>query len=148
MNLVVETRGLTKTFGATTAVDCLDLVVLEGEVFGFLGPNGAGKTTTIRMLMGLIRPSGGRATIFGRDAWSDPVAIHARVAFVPADPALWPQLLSEVEATADRVGLLRRGRLVEVGTFDDLRHLSAVTIDATFAGPAPDLRGVPGGHAA
>jgi len=209
-------------------------------VFGFLGPNGAGKTTTIRLLLGLIRPSG-EARVFGEDAWSRAVEVHRRLAFVSADPPLWPQftahetldllgalhggydhayraelierfdldpdkkvrafstgnrqkvaliaafmtrpdllvldeptsgldplrkvvfrellaeakargqtvllsshLLAEVEASADRVGLLRRGRLVEVGTFEELRHLSAITIEATFAGPVPDLSGLPG----
>jgi ABC-2 type transport system ATP-binding protein len=238
---VVETIGLTKRFGGTTALDALDLTIGEGEVFGFLGPNGAGKTTTLRLLLGLIRPSEGQGRIFGRDAWAEPVEIHRRVAFVSAEPALWPQLtahetfdllgglhggydaayrdqlierfdldpnkklrafstgnrqkvaliaalmtradlllfdeptggldplrkvvfreclaeakargqtsllsshlLPEVESTADRIALLRRGRLVEEGTFDELRHLSAVTIEATFAGDPPDLSGVAG----
>ena len=238
---VVETIGLTKRFADTTAVDALDLTISEGEVFGFLGPNGAGKTTTLRLLLGLLRPTAGEARVFGRDAWAEPVEVHRRVAFVSAEPSLWPQLtahetfdflgrlhgsydagyrdqlierfdldpdkkvrsfstgnrqkvtliaalmtradlllldeptggldplrkvafreclaeakhrgqtillsshlLAEVESSADRVGLLRRGRLVEAGTFDELRHLSAVTIEATFDGPVPDLRGVPG----
>ncbi len=238
---VVQTRGLTKRFGSATVLRALDLDVREGEVLGFLGPNGAGKTTTIRLVLGLLRPTSGRALVFGLDAWSDPVAIHRRVAVVPADPALWPQLtaretldllgrlhgscdvayrdelierfdvevdkrvrafstgnrqkvalvaafmlradllvldeptggldplrkvvfreclaeakargqtvlhsshlLAEVEASADRVALLRRGRLVEAGTLEELRHLSAVTVEATFAGAVPDLRGMPG----
>ena len=92
MPAAIETRGLTKRFGTTRAVDGLVLDVAAGEVFGFLGPNGAGKTTTIRLLMGLIRPTAGSARIFGLDAWSRPVDIHRRTAAVPADPALWPQL--------------------------------------------------------
>jgi polyether ionophore transport system ATP-binding protein len=241
MNPVIETRGLTKRFGGFTALDALDLTIPQGEVFGFLGPNGAGKTTTIRLLLGLIRPSAGSARVFGLDAWSDPVAVHRRLALVSADPPLWPQLtahetldllanlhgsvdaayrdelverfeleldkrvrafstgnrqkvaliaafmgrpdllvldeptsgldplrkvvfreclreakargqtvllsshlLAEVEESADRVGLLRRGRLVETGTLEQLRHLSAVRIEASFAGDVPDLRGLAG----
>jgi ABC-2 type transport system ATP-binding protein len=85
-------EGLTKRYGATLAVDNLSLKVRQGEVYGFLGPNGAGKTTTIRLALGLHRPSSGRATIFGIDAWRDPVAAHRRVAYVAGEPALWPQL--------------------------------------------------------
>ncbi|MFN8160558.1 MAG: ABC transporter ATP-binding protein [Solirubrobacterales bacterium] len=241
MAAVIEASGLSKHFGATTALDSLDLRIPPGEVFGFLGPNGAGKTTTIRLLLGLIRPSAGSARIHGHDAWSDPVEAHRHVAVVPADPALWPQLtahetfdllgnlhggfdagyrdelierfelepdkkvrafstgnrqkvaliaafmkradvlifdeptsgldplrkvvfreclaeakqrgqtvflsshlLIEVEASADRVGLLRRGRLVEVGTFEELRHLSAVRIDATFPGEVPEVEELEG----
>jgi ABC-2 type transport system ATP-binding protein len=241
MTAVVEASGLTKRFGTSVALDALDLAIPEGEVFGFLGPNGAGKTTTIRLLLGLIRPNAGTARIFGLDAWAQPVEIHRRIAWVPAEPELWPQLtaretlellaslhggcderyrdelierfdldadkkvrafstgnrqkvaligafmlradllvldeptggldplrrvvfreclaeakergqtiflsshvLAEVEAVADRVGLLRRGRLVELGTFDELRHLSAVRIEATFDGDPPDVSGLPG----
>jgi ABC-2 type transport system permease protein len=74
----IRTAGLSKRYGGTLALDSLDLVVDEGEVYGYLGPNGAGKTTTIRLLLGLHRPSGGRAELFGVDAWSDPVATTAR----------------------------------------------------------------------
>ncbi len=241
MPAVIETTDLTKRFGATTAVDSLTLEIPAGEVFGFLGPNGAGKTTTIRLLLGLIRPTGGSARVHGHDVWAEPVESHRHVAVVTADPAMWPQLtahetfdllgnlhgsfdaayrdelierfdldpdkkmrafstgnrqkvaliaalmtrpdllifdeptsgldplrkvvfreclaeakergqtvflsshlLIEVEASADRVGLLRRGRLVEVGTFEELRHLSAVRIEATFEGDPPDLAGVAG----
>ena len=227
---------MTKRYGSTLAVDRLDLVVRPGEVYGFLGPNGAGKTTTIRLLLGLHRPTAGTATVFGIDAWRDPVAAHRRVAYVAGEPFLWPQLsaeetleflgrmhgevdseyrralvekfqleqnkkvralskgnrqkiqliaalatradllvldeptggldplmevvfreeiltakqggqtvflsshmLSEVEALCDRVGILRRGRLVDEGTLDELRHLSAQTVEVTFAGSAPEL---------
>jgi ABC-2 type transport system ATP-binding protein len=237
----VRTQGLTKRYGSTLAIDRLDLVVRPGEVYGFLGPNGSGKTTTIRMVLGLHRPSAGTATIFGLDAWRDPVATHRRVAYVAGEPALWPQLsaeetlaflgrmhggvdsayrgvlverfqleqakkvralskgnrqkvqliaafatradllvldeptsgldplmevafretvleakarsqavflsshiLSEVEALCDRVGILRQGRLVDEGTLDELRHLSAQTVDVTFAGPAPELGSLEG----
>jgi ABC-2 type transport system ATP-binding protein len=87
----VRTERLTKRFGTTTAVDRLDLEVRSGEVFGFLGPNGAGKSTTVRLLLGLLRATSGRALIFGIDA-ADAVAAHRHVAYVPADVALWPNL--------------------------------------------------------
>jgi ABC-2 type transport system ATP-binding protein len=87
----IRTEGLGKRFGRTIAVDELDLAVQPGEVFGFLGPNGAGKSTTIRMLLGLIRPTSGRAWLLGDDA-ADVEAAHRHVAYVPADVALWPQL--------------------------------------------------------
>ena len=87
----VRTEGLTKRFGATTAVDRLDLAIRPGEVFGFLGPNGAGKSTTVRLLLGLLRATSGRALIFGTDA-ADAVAAHRHIAYVPADVALWPNL--------------------------------------------------------
>src|SRR6187200_2939997 len=88
----IRTSGLTKRYGETVALDALDLVVEPGEVYGYLGPNGAGKTTTIRLLLGLLRPSRGRAELFGVDAWADPVAAHRRIAYVSAEPHLWPSL--------------------------------------------------------
>jgi ABC-2 type transport system ATP-binding protein len=237
----IRTEALTKRYGATLALDALDLEVAEGEVYGYLGPNGAGKTTTIRLLLGLHRPTSGRAELFGIDAWRRPVDAHRRVAYVAGEPFLWPSLtsaetfellarlhggtdtayrdvlverfkvepdkkvralskgnrqkvqlvaafaarpgllildeptsgldplmevafrecvreamdrgqtvflsshiLSEVEAVCDRVGILRDGRLVDQGTLTELRHLSAQTIEATFAGPVPALDGLPG----
>jgi ABC-2 type transport system ATP-binding protein len=237
----IRAAGLTKRYGTTLALDALDLAVQPGEVYGYLGPNGAGKTTTIRLLLGLHRPSAGGATIFGLDAWRDPVPAHRRVAYVSGEPALWPGLtsaetfaflaslhgstdeayrdllverfavepdkkvralskgnrqkvqlvaafatradllildepttgldplmevafrqtvgeakergqtvflsshiLSEVEALCDRVGILRAGRLVDEGTLAELRHLSAQTVEVTFAGAPPDLSRVPG----
>jgi polyether ionophore transport system ATP-binding protein len=234
--LAIHAEGLTKRYGATLALDALDLRVEPGEVYGYLGPNDAGKTTTIRLLLGLHRPSAGRAALFGVDAWRDPVAAHARVAYVAGEPFLWPSLtsaetfellarvrgredrayrdalvarfrvdpdkkvralskgnrqkvqlvaafasraellildeptagldplmeaafretvrectergqtiflsshiLSEVEAVCDRVGILRAGRLVDEGTLQQLRHLSAHTVEATFEGPVPAL---------
>ena len=92
MSTAIETRGLTKTFGRVRALDGLDLTVQRGEVHGFLGPNGAGKSTTIRVLLGLLRASGGSATVLGRDPWRDAVAIHREVAYVPGDVSLWPNL--------------------------------------------------------
>jgi ABC-2 type transport system ATP-binding protein len=241
---MIEVLGVTKTFGTKVAVDGLDLHVRRGELFAFLGPNGAGKTTTIRLLLGLHRPTSGRAELFGIDAWTDPVHAHRRLAYVAGEPFLWPSLtagetleflarlrgaegdaayrdqlierfeldttkkvralskgnrqkvqliaalatradlllldeptsgldplmevafrdsvteakdrgqtvllsshiLSEVEALCDRVGILRSGRLIEQGTLAELRHLSAQTVEATFAGPAPRLPPLEGVH--
>ena len=237
----IRTQGLSKRYGDTLALDGLELSVAEGEVYGYLGPNGAGKTTTIRLLLGLHRPSAGRAELFGVDAWSDPLAAHRRVAYVSGEPALWPALtsaetfallaelhegtdtayrdelvrrfaldadkkvralskgnrqkvqliaalasradlllldepttgldplmemtfreciaeardrgqtvflsshiLSEVEALCDRVGILRAGRLVDEGTLDQLRHLSAQAVEVTFAGEPPPVPALPG----
>jgi len=241
MAAVIEARGLTKRYGSVLALDELTLDVAAGEVFGFLGPNGAGKTTTVRLLLGLLRPSAGAVQVLGADAWTDAVALHRRLAYVPGEFAVWPNLtgadmlellgslhgpidaayrdalighfdfdpskkgrsyskgnrqkigliaalmtraellvldeptagldplmeirfreavveargrgqsvflsshiLSEVEAVCDRVAILRKGRLVDVGTLDELRHLSANRVEATFAGPVPDLSGVAG----
>jgi ABC-2 type transport system ATP-binding protein len=241
----IVTEGLTKRYGDTLALDDLTLTVGPGEVYGYLGPNGAGKTTTIRLLLGLHRATSGSARLFGLDAWSESVAAHRRVAYVPGEPFLWPRLtsdetfaflerlhggvdtayrdvlvehfqldtrkkvralskgnrqkvqlvaalaaradllvldeptsgldplmemafresvrearergqavflsshiLSEVEALCDRVGILRAGRLVDEGTLDELRHLSAQTVEVTFAGEAPRLPDLPGVTAA
>jgi polyether ionophore transport system ATP-binding protein len=88
----IRTERLSKRYGATLALDTLDLEVREGEVYGYLGPNGAGKTTTIRLLLGLHRPSAGRAELFGLDSWREPVEAHRRVAYVSGEPFLWPSL--------------------------------------------------------
>src|SRR5207248_1715319 len=87
-----RTEDLSKTFGDTRALVSLNLEVPEGEVIGYLGPNGAGKTTTIRLLLGLIRQTSGRAEIFGVDCQADPVEAHRRVAYVPGEVNLWPSL--------------------------------------------------------
>jgi polyether ionophore transport system ATP-binding protein len=92
MATAIDTEGLTKRYGETLALDTLGLEVAPGEVYGYLGPNGAGKTTTIRLLLGLHRPTAGRAQLFGIDAWGDPVAAHRRVAYVAGEPYLWPSL--------------------------------------------------------
>ena len=94
MRPVIHTEELSKRYGSTLALDRLDLDVRAGEVYGYLGPNGSGKTTTIRLLLGLHRPSGGRAELFGVDAWRDPVIAHRRVAYVAGEPFLWPALTS------------------------------------------------------
>jgi len=89
---VISTAGLTKRYGSVVALDAHDLRVHRGEVYGFLGPNGAGKTTTIRLLLGLHRSSGGRATVFGLDAFRRPAEVHRRLAYVPGESSLWPSL--------------------------------------------------------
>jgi ABC-2 type transport system ATP-binding protein len=90
-NAAIRADGLTKRFGDLVAVDDLTFTVGAGEVFGFLGPNGAGKSTTIRMLLGLVRPTAGRATVFGCAA-DDVRCAHRLLAYVPADVSLWPDL--------------------------------------------------------
>ena len=237
----MRTEGLSKRFGAFTALHPLDLEVRRQEVLGYLGPNGAGKTVTIRLLLGLLRASAGRAEIFGIDAQQAPVAAHRRLAYVPGEAALWPSLtgaetlhflgrvqgrvdldyqkelverflldpskkvrtyskgnrqkmcliaalssradlllldeptsgldplmeqefrrciveaktagqtvllsshvLSEVEALCDRVAILRAGRLIEVGSLAELRHLSALTVEVTTRDAPPDVAAVPG----
>lgn len=93
---VIEMENLTKVYssgnGAVCALDSLNLTVQEGEIFGYLGPNGAGKTTTIRLLLDLIRPTTGRATILGLDAQADSVALHRRIGFLPGELNLWKNL--------------------------------------------------------
>ena len=86
----IQAEGLTKRYGETLALDGLDLSIEPDEVYGYLGPNGAGKTTTIRLLLGIHRPTRGRAELFGIDAWADPVEAHRRVAYVSGEPFLWP----------------------------------------------------------
>ncbi|ODR08969.1 ABC transporter ATP-binding protein [Mycobacterium sherrisii] len=88
----IEIRGLTKSFGAVCALDGLDLTVRQGEVHGFLGPNGAGKSTTIRILLGLVRADRGTVALLGGDPWTDAVALHRQIAYVPGDVTLWPSL--------------------------------------------------------
>lgn len=241
VSTVIEAKSLTKKYGAATALDSLNLEVREGEVIGYLGPNGAGKTTTIRLLLGLIKPTSGEATIFGLDATSRAAEIHKDVAYVPGETSYWPSLtgaetlkllanlhgscdieyqkelisrfdfdpnkkvrsyskgnrqkialiaalssrakllifdeptsgldpvmakvfrdevlaakqnnqtvflsshmLEEVEELCDRVAVLKEGKLVELGTLDELRHLSAITVEATFPSTPPDVKHIPG----
>jgi ABC-2 type transport system ATP-binding protein len=238
---VIRIQGLTKRYGAFTALAPLNLTLAQGEVLGYLGPNGAGKTTTIRALLGLIKPSGGRAEIFGLDAWKHKVEVHKRLAYVPGESTLWPALtgeetlhllgkihgevdvqyqkklierfrfdtskkvrayskgnrqkinliaafatradllmldeptsgldplmeqafresileakqngqsvflsshiLDEVEALCDRVAILRAGKLVEIGTLAEMRHLSALTVEATFDATPPHVANLKG----
>ena len=88
----VEIHDLVKRFGAFVAVDHVSLQVKKGEIFGFLGPNGAGKSTTIRILLGLVKADGGNVRLLGGDPWSDAVALHRQIAYVPGDVTLWPSL--------------------------------------------------------
>ena len=92
MSTVIHTNGLTKHYGHVHALDGLDLNVEAGQVHGFLGPNGAGKSTTIRILLGLARATAGEATVFGEDPWRSAVALHRRIAYVPGDVSIWPNL--------------------------------------------------------
>ena len=107
MENIISLEGLSKNFGRTRALDGLDLKVRHGEVQGFLGPNGAGKSTTIRILLGLLRADGGRARLFGGDPWRDAVALHRRLAYVPGDVSLWPNLTGG--ETIDLLARLRGG---------------------------------------
>ena len=104
---IIEIRGLTKKFGAVTALDDFSMSVRAGEVHGFLGPNGAGKSTTIRVLLGLLRATSGEATLFGRDPWRDAVKLHAKLAYVPGDVNFWPNLTGG--EIIDILGNLRGG---------------------------------------
>jgi ABC-2 type transport system ATP-binding protein len=100
--------GLVKTFGRTRALDGLDLTVRTGEVHGFLGPNGAGKSTTIRVLLGLLRADAGDVRLLGGDPWRDVAALHRRLAYVPGDVTLWPNLSGG--EVIDLLGRLRGGQ--------------------------------------
>jgi ABC-2 type transport system ATP-binding protein len=243
MSDAISTVGLTKTYGSTRALDGLDLSVTTGEVHGFLGPNGAGKTTTIRILLGLLRADAGQASVLGRDPWADAVDLHRRLAYVPGDVELWPNLtggeaidvlgrlrggfdrrrvdelcqrfdldptkkgrtyskgnrqkvaliaalasdvdlllldeptagldplmeavfqeyirevkaagrtvllsshiLAQVEVLADRISIIRQGRIVESGTLAALRHLTRTTVTVETIDPADRLAGLPGVH--
>ncbi len=107
MDHLVEIDGLVKTFGRTRALDGLELRVREGEVHGFLGPNGAGKSTTIRVLLGLLRAESGTVRLLGGDPWHDAAELHRRLAYVPGDVTLWPNLTGG--ETIDLLGRLRGG---------------------------------------
>jgi len=115
--------GVVKRFGTVTALDGLDLTVAEGEVHGFLGPNGAGKTTTLRLLLGMLRSGGGSIRMLGLDPWRDVATLHRRLAYVPGDVALWPNLtggevidlLGRLQGGQDRA---RRDALLEMFDLD------------------------------
>lgn len=92
MDDAISVAGLVKRFGRKRALDELDLTVVAGEVHGFLGPNGAGKTTTLRILLGLLDKGGGAASVLGMDPWRDAAALHRRLAYVPGEVNLWPNL--------------------------------------------------------
>lgn len=147
---VIVTRRLEKRFGRVRALDGLDLEVAAGQVHGFLGPNGAGKSTTIRVLLGMLRATGGEASVLGMHPWRDAVAIHRRVAAVPGDVTLWPNLTGgEAIDTITRLRGLRapapeRQRLIEAFDFDPRRRAKTyskgnrqkVALIAALASPA------------
>lgn len=107
MTDAIAIAGLVKTFGPVRALDGLDMTVATGEVHGFLGPNGAGKTTTLRILLGLLKPDAGTVTLLGGDPWSEATALHRRLAYVPGDVTLWPNLTGG--EVIDLLGRLRGG---------------------------------------
>lgn len=117
-DFAIEASDLVKTFGPTRALDGFNLRVPTASVTGFLGPNGSGKSTTIRVLLGMLRADSGTARVLGQDAWSDAVGIHRRVAYVPGDTNLWPNLtggeaidiLTRLHGGADNA---RRSELLE-----------------------------------
>ena len=123
MSSVVEMTGVVKRFGAVTALDGLDFEVAAGEVHGFLGPNGSGKSTTLRLLLGLLRSSAGSIRVLGLDPWHEVATLHRRLAYVPGDVALWPNLtggevidlLGRLQGGQDRA---RRDRLLELFELD------------------------------
>ena len=239
MDAVISIEGLVKSYGSFRALRGLDLEVTPGEVHAFLGPNGAGKSTTIRVLLGLLRADAGHVSVLSQDPWRDVVALHRRLAYVPGDVSLWPDLtggeaidllghlrggldearraelverfeldptkrgrqyskgnkqkvaivaalasdvellildeptsgldplmeevfqseiraekakgrsvllsshvLSEAEALADRVSIIREGRIVQTGSLDALRVHTRTSIRAVLARPPADLAGL------
>jgi ABC-2 type transport system ATP-binding protein len=239
----LELHDVVKTFGRTRALDGLDLVVEPGEVHGFLGPNGAGKSTTIRVLLGLLKVDAGSVQLLGGDPWRQAPELHARIAYVPGDVTLWPNLtggevidllgrmrgglderrraellerfeldprkrsrtyskgnrqkvslvaalasraelylfdeptsgldplmeaefqravlelkaegatvllsshiLAEAEVLADRISIIRAGRIVQTGSLAELRHFTRTTVTAETAQPAGAIAHVQGVH--
>jgi ABC-2 type transport system ATP-binding protein len=110
MAVVIEAVGLTKWYGKRLGIEEVGFTVSEGEVFGFLGPNGAGKTTTIRLLLGFLAPSAGRATIFGLDTWTEAAAVHERVAYLGSDPGYLGSLTAaeQLDYVAELRGIPKR----------------------------------------
>src|SRR5919106_2027036 len=113
----IDISGLVKTFGHVRALDGLDLTVETGEVHGFLGPNGAGKSTTIRVLLGLLRADAGEIRMLDGEPWGDAVELHRRIAYVPGDVNLWPNLTG-----GEAIDLLGRLR----GGIDDARRAELI----------------------
>ncbi|HEY7719355.1 MAG TPA: ABC transporter ATP-binding protein [Pedococcus sp.] len=131
MSNPIEVHGLVKTFGRVRALDGLDLEVHSGEVHGFLGPNGSGKSTTIRALLGLLRTDSGSASVHGLDPWSDSVEIHRRLAYVPGDVSLWPNL-----SGGEAIDALLRMRGLEPSRTDRDALLERFDLDPTKKGRA------------
>ncbi|WP_322411031.1 ABC transporter ATP-binding protein [Microbacterium invictum] len=154
MTEIVRTRSLVKRYGRVAALDGLDLTVSAGQVHGFLGPNGAGKSTTIRILLGLARRTSGDATVFDGDPWRDATRLHRRVASVPGDVSVWPNLtggeaidfLSRLRGASARDERYRaeKERLCRVFQFDPRKkgrtyskgNRQKVALIAAFAVPA------------
>jgi len=144
----IETIDLRKSFGTTEALRGLDLDVPAGSIFGFLGRNGAGKTTTIKILLGMTRPTAGRARVFGlpADAPESSVEIRRRTGFVSEDKELYEYMtvffsshqIAEVDQIADRVAIVDRGRAVVAGELEELRERYR-RIQLVFDGGAPQL---------
>ena len=103
----IEIQQLVKTFGPTRALDGLDLTVRTGEIHGFLGPNGSGKSTTIRVLLGMLRADSGSVRLLGGDPWHEAASLHRRLAYVPGEVNLWPNLTGG--EVIDLLGRLRGG---------------------------------------
>lgn len=125
---VIDVKGLVKSFGRTRVLDELALEVRPGEVHGLLGPNGAGKTTTLRILLGLLRSDRGSIRVLGQDPWLDAVALHRRIAYVPGDVTLWPNLTGG--EVIDLLGRLRGG--LDPARRDDL--IARFDLDPTKRG--------------
>lgn len=154
MDTIISTRGLTKTYGRVHALDGLDLEVGAGQVHGFLGPNGAGKSTTIRILLGLARATAGEARVFGEEPWHAAARLHRRIAYVPGDVSVWPNLsggeavdlLARLRGahTRDAGYRAERQRLMETFKFDPQKkgrsyskgNRQKVALIAAFAVPA------------
>lgn len=123
MASIIKVNNLTKHFGEVVALDGVNLDVKEGEIYGFIGPNGAGKSTTIRVLLGILKATSGTATVFDRDAWSEAVSIHKRIAYVPGDVNLWDNLTGgevidlfmKLQGTKNKT---RRNQLIKKFDFD------------------------------
>lgn len=123
---ILRTVNLTKKFGSFTALDGVNMEVEEGEVYGFIGPNGAGKSTTIRILLGILKATKGKAEIFGKDVWKDAVEIHRRIAYVPGDVNLWPNLTGgevidlfmKMNGSTNRE---KRNKYIEMFDFDPMK---------------------------
>ena len=131
MSNPIEISGLVKTFGQFRALDGLDLTVAPGEVHGFLGPNGAGKSTTIRVLLGLLRKDAGEVRLLGGDPWKDTADLHRRLAYVPGDVSLWPNL-----SGGEIIDLLLRMRGVTADPVRRAELLERFQLDPTKRGRA------------
>lgn len=127
---MIQAKNLTKNYGRLKALDGIDFEVRKGEVFGFIGPNGAGKSTTIRIILGLLRKNGGDVTLLGGDPWRDAVELHKRLAYVPSDVSLWPNmtggevidLLTGLRGSLDKK---RRAELIERFSLDPTKKCRA-----------------------